>query len=85
VRWVAARGSFYYEANGDPVRMLGMAADITERKQTEERLREYEKTVECSTDSITVIDREYRYLIANRTFLKLSNMTKEPTIGRLVP
>ena len=85
VRWVAARGSFYYEATGDPVRMLGMAADVTERKQTEERLREYEKTVECSTDSITVIDREYRYLIANRTFLKLRNITKEQAVGRLVP
>jgi PAS domain S-box-containing protein len=85
VRWVAARGSFYYEANGGPVRMLGMAADVTKRKLTEKRLREYEKTVECSTDSITVIDREYRYLIANRTFLKLRNMTKEQAVGRLVP
>jgi PAS domain S-box-containing protein len=85
VRWVAARGSFYYEANGDPVRMLGMATDITDRKRTEERLREYEKAVECSTDSITVINREYRYLIANRAFLKLRNMTSEQVVGHLVP
>jgi len=40
VRWVAATGKFYYSANGDPVRMLGMAADITERKRAEEALKQ---------------------------------------------
>ncbi|HEY2547954.1 MAG TPA: PAS domain-containing protein [Candidatus Acidoferrum sp.] len=38
VRWVAAKGTFYYATNGDPERMLGMAADITERKLAEEAL-----------------------------------------------
>ena len=33
VRWITERGQFYYAANGDAVRMLGMAVDITERKQ----------------------------------------------------
>jgi PAS domain S-box-containing protein len=34
-RWVSARGQFYYGAKGDPERMVGMAADITERKLAE--------------------------------------------------
>jgi PAS domain S-box-containing protein len=38
VRWVTARGKFYYSRNGDPERMLGMAVDITERKQAESAL-----------------------------------------------
>jgi signal transduction histidine kinase len=38
VRWIAARGKFYYATNGDAERMLGMAADITERKMAEETL-----------------------------------------------
>jgi signal transduction histidine kinase len=38
VRWISARGKFYYAANGDAERMLGMAVDITERKQAEEAL-----------------------------------------------
>jgi PAS domain S-box-containing protein len=65
--------------------MLGMATDITEHRQAEERLREYEKAVEGSEEIMAVIDREYRYLIANRKFLKLRNMTKEQVVGRLVP
>jgi len=36
VRWIAARGKFYYAPNGDAERMVGMAVDITERKQTEQ-------------------------------------------------
>jgi PAS domain S-box-containing protein len=43
VRWINARGQFYYAANGDAVRMLGMAVDITERKQAEQVLREGEE------------------------------------------
>lgn len=38
VRWVAAKGKFYYSLDGDPERMLGMAVDITERKLAEEAL-----------------------------------------------
>ena len=43
VRWIASQGKFYYAANGDPERMLGMAVDITARKRAEEALRESEE------------------------------------------
>jgi PAS domain S-box-containing protein len=43
VRWLAAKGKFYYSREGDPERMLGMAIDITDRKLTEEALRESEE------------------------------------------
>src|SRR3954468_6108229 len=84
VRWMSARGTFHYGKEGDAERMLGIATDITERKQTEERLREYEKAVEGSEEIIGVIDRDYRYLIANRKFLNLRKMTKEQVVGHLV-
>jgi PAS domain S-box-containing protein len=42
VRWVAAKGQFYYSPGGDPERMLGMVVDITERKDAEESLRRKE-------------------------------------------
>jgi PAS domain S-box-containing protein len=43
LRWVAARGTFYYATNGAPERMLGIAVDITDRKRTEDTLRESEE------------------------------------------
>jgi len=42
VRWISARGNFYYSRSGAAERMLGMAVDITERKQAEHKLRESE-------------------------------------------
>jgi PAS domain S-box-containing protein len=85
VRWLAARGKFYYARNGNPERMLGVSLDITERKLAEEKLREYEKAVEGSEEMMAVVDRGYRYLIANRKFLSQRNMTREQVVGRLVP
>jgi PAS domain S-box-containing protein len=42
IRWVAAQGKFYYQSDGEPERMLGIAFDITERKGAEEALRQKE-------------------------------------------
>jgi signal transduction histidine kinase/ABC-type uncharacterized transport system substrate-binding protein len=36
VRWITARGKYYYADHGNAIRMLGMAVDITERKMAEE-------------------------------------------------
>jgi PAS domain S-box-containing protein len=59
--------------------------DIAERRLVEEKLREYEKAVEGAEDMIGVIDREYRFLLANRQYLKMRNLTSEQVIGHFVP
>jgi PAS domain S-box-containing protein len=69
------------DSNGRIVGCSGIARDITERKMAEDRLREYERAVEGSEEMIAVVDREYRYLIANRQFLKMRNMTREEVVG----
>ncbi len=45
VRWLAARGKFDGAGNGD-LRMLGMAADVTERRKAEEARRQKEVELE---------------------------------------
>jgi PAS domain S-box-containing protein len=42
VRWVAARGRFYYATDGRATHMRGIATDVTERKRAEELLRRKE-------------------------------------------
>src|SRR3984957_12152468 len=64
--------------------VVAVARDITERKQAEERLREYERVVEGLEERIVVVDREYRYVIANRAFLHHRRLSREQAIGRTV-
>lgn len=58
--------------------------DITERKLAEETLREYQKVVESAREMIVVVDREYRYLIANQAFLNYRGLERQQVIGHRV-
>jgi PAS domain S-box-containing protein len=42
IHWMDGRGKVLFDEAGQPVRMIGMNMDITERKQAEERLRKSE-------------------------------------------
>jgi len=50
--------------------------------EDQKMLMEYEKAVESAEEMIAVVDRNYRYLIANRKFLAMRGMTKEQVLGR---
>jgi PAS domain S-box-containing protein len=45
VRWLGARGKFYYAKNGDAERMLGVSLDITKRKLAEEAVSSMNRRV----------------------------------------
>jgi PAS domain S-box-containing protein len=59
--------------------------DISERKRAEARLREYEKALEGLEEMIVVVDRDYRYVLANRAFLNYRGLEKEQLLGRVAP
>ena len=61
---------------GSPLKVVGVNQDITARKKMENTLREYEKAVENSPDMVAVVDRRYRYLIANSAFLRYRGPTE---------
>jgi PAS domain S-box-containing protein len=63
---------------------VAVSRDITARKRAEQRLREFERVVENLEEMIVVVDREYRYVLANRAYLSYRGITKEQVVGRLV-
>jgi PAS domain S-box-containing protein len=63
----------------------GMDRDITERKQVQQRLEEYERLVESSQDMIAVVDRQYRYLLANHVYLEHVGMERGQVISHHMP
>jgi len=42
-RWIASKGKVFYAGDGEPLRMLGGSLDVTERKRTEEELRDADR------------------------------------------
>lgn len=85
VRWVSARGKFYYAENGDPMRMLGMAVDITERRHAENSVRESEQRFRLVANSAPVMiwvsgtDRLCTYF--NQTWLNFTGRPLEAELG----
>jgi PAS domain S-box-containing protein len=39
IRWIEGKARFFYDTSGEACRVIGASRDITERKQTEEKLR----------------------------------------------
>ena len=51
IRWIAAKGQFYFGPNGEPVRMLGMATDITLLKEAQQALHESEERLRMAAQA----------------------------------
>ena len=85
VRWVAASGKFYYSLNGEPERMLGMAVDITDRKQLENKLHESQdrmgSIVASAMDAIIAIDDAQRIVLFNASAEKMFSCRAEDAVG----
>ena len=87
IRWIGARGSFYYAKNGGAERMLGMTTDITERKLAEEALKKSEEKFSTafreSPMALTLTSmNDQRYLDVNETFEQLTGWHRDEVIGR---
>ena len=81
IHWIAGRWQVFKDEAGVPARCVGVNMDVTERKQAENRLREYERVVEGVEEFIIVIDRQHRFLMANREYLRRRNLTAEQVVG----
>ncbi len=84
-RWVTAKGEFQYSAKGEPERMLGMAVDITERKQLEAALREHQQRivaiVASAMDAIIGLNDEQTIVLFNEAAEKMFDCPRDQAIG----
>jgi PAS domain S-box-containing protein len=84
VIWLRSSGHALFDEAGKIQRVVGMVTDVTDQKLTEDKLREYEKAVEGAADMIGVVDRQYRFLLANRQYLKTRNLARDQVVGRSI-
>ena len=70
IRWLEARGKFYYAKDGTPERIIGVSLDITQRKQADEALSGMtRKLIEAQEQERTRIARDLHDDIAQRLAL----------------
>jgi PAS domain S-box-containing protein len=86
VRWVEGRGQLFLDASQQPERMVGVCADITERKQAEERFR---MAVDAAPAAMLMVDQRGMIVLTNALTEQFLGYTRDEIIGqpldRLVP
>jgi PAS domain S-box-containing protein len=58
--------------------------DITNRKQAEQALRQYERIIAATTDGICLINRDYTYQVVNPAYLRWHQQKAEDVVGHTV-
>ena len=88
IRWVFARGRCYKDHHGRPVRFLGAALDLTERKHTEQALRQSQTELQLIINAmpilISYVDHEERFRLNNAAYLDWYGLTPQELYGRTI-
>ncbi|MFA6457207.1 MAG: PAS domain S-box protein [Bacteroidota bacterium] len=85
IKFVREQCEIMYDTDGMPVRTLGTLQDITEQKQSEEKLslakEEWERTFNAITDPIIVLDTQFHILKANKAMASVFDSEPEGILG----
>ena len=91
VIWVEQKGRIFFSGEGAErrgVRAIGLVADISHRKQDEERLRLLESVVVNTTDAVLITEAEPlelpgpRIIYVNQAFTDMTGYTLEDVLGK---
>lgn len=81
LRWLLTKGRGLYNEMGQPVRMAGVVFDITERKLTEQKIREQAALLDIASDAISVRDLNHHILYWNQGAERLYGWLAAEAIG----
>ncbi|HEX9398156.1 MAG TPA: PAS domain S-box protein [Burkholderiales bacterium] len=84
-RWMETHAAPFRDQLNGSVRLLGITRDITERRQTEQALRESEQRFQSFMDHLPALawirDADFRYTYVNRTFARYRGLEPSQMIG----
>jgi PAS domain S-box-containing protein len=80
--WVAMRGEVFRDESGAPVRLAGMAMDVSERKRAELELRRQSLLFESLSEGVAVVGLDGSILDWNSSAERLFGWSKADALGR---
>jgi PAS domain S-box-containing protein len=83
IHWIASRGRIYGDSQGQPVRMTGVAIDITHTKEVEEALREQAELLDLSNEGIFTWQLRGAIEYWNQGATRLYGYRREEAIGKV--
>jgi PAS domain S-box-containing protein len=85
-RWMRDDAKLVRDNKGQPTEIVGCWADITESKQAEEKLKqtaeEWITTFDSITDMVSIHDKDFKIVRANKAFANAFNMKSGEIIGK---
>ncbi|HIK55233.1 MAG TPA: PAS domain S-box protein [Synechococcales cyanobacterium M55_K2018_004] len=79
-KWLQANSRPERRQDGEVV-WHGIVMEVTDRKQAEISLRQYERIIASTTDGIALIDTQFRYQIVNQTYSNWYARSSQEIIG----
>lgn len=85
VHWMSVTGRLYYDEQGQAVRMIGVVQDISERKRTEQNLRENEARFRTMAEAVPSFlfetDAEGRNIWTSEGWCRFTGQTPMQVVG----
>lgn len=81
-RWIRSRGELIKNAQGKPVRFIGIARDITEQRANEERLKQAMAVFECTHEGVLITDHTNTIVHINPAFSHITGYSEDDVIGQ---
>ena len=86
IRWIRDRARPIYDSSGNPIRLDGLASDITKRKQAEKALYESQQRLQAIFDYASAVifikNLQGRYLTVNHQFENLFGINSAEVLGK---
>ncbi|MCF8178662.1 MAG: PAS-domain containing protein [Sulfuritalea sp.] len=82
IRYLEVHNHLVRDESGWALRLIGADFDVTERKETEERLLLTEKVFDNSPVAIMISDSENRIISVNRSFTRITGYSESEVLGR---
>jgi len=86
--WLEKNAHAFFDSDGRMLRVIGMVADVTERKRAEEGIRESEKQfrtiVETTNEGVWLLDSELHTSYVNRQMAEMLGYEPGQVVGRSV-